>query len=160
MKKISVMLAAGAMIFLLFLCGQAENTEDMQTGTVDDTAEISQDAGRTASNGREGLVETASDEKEGIGETTSDEKEDIGENVSDEKDTDKTASQKEKGSAHEESEFIDYEALGIKEYEYPAEFVMGDDLKTAIAQLALSYTDFDSGTPGTGGFKEFFIAEF
>ncbi len=57
-------------------------------------------------------------------------------------------------------EFIDYEALGIKEYEYPAEFSMGDNLKTAIVQLALSYVSFNSDTPKLGGFKEFFIAEF
>lgn len=56
--------------------------------------------------------------------------------------------------------FIDYEALGIKKYEYPAEFSMGDNLKTAIAQLALSYADFDRDTPKTGGWKETFIAEY
>ncbi len=56
--------------------------------------------------------------------------------------------------------FIDYEALGIKEYEYPSEFSMGDNLKTAIAQLALRYESFDRDTPKTGGWKEDFIASF
>lgn len=56
--------------------------------------------------------------------------------------------------------FVDYEALGIKEYEYPSEFSMGDNLKTAIAQLALRYESFDRDTPKTGGWKEDFIASF
>ena len=38
---------------------------------------------------------------------------------------------------------VDYETLGIKEYEYPSEFYMGDNLKTAITQLALSYENFN-----------------
>ncbi len=59
-----------------------------------------------------------------------------------------------------DEKFIDYEALEIKEYEYPAEFSMGDNLKTAIAQLALSYESFDSDTPRSGCWKEYFIANF
>lgn len=59
-----------------------------------------------------------------------------------------------------EEKFIDYEALGIKEYEYPSEFIMGDNLKTALAELALSYVSFDSDTPRSGGWKETFIARF
>ena len=39
--------------------------------------------------------------------------------------------------------FVDYEALGIQEYEYPPEFSMGDNLETAITELALSFDNFD-----------------
>lgn len=42
----------------------------------------------------------------------------------------------------EETEPVGYEALGIKEYTYPSQFIMGDNLKTAITQLALSYKNF------------------
>ncbi len=66
MKKISVMLAAGAMIFMLSSCGQAENTEDMQTGTADGSAEISQDAGEADSDGKKGADETALQEDKDI----------------------------------------------------------------------------------------------
>lgn len=68
------------------------------------------------------------------------------------------------GNDHSESvadeRIVDYEALGIKEYEYPSEFSMGDNLKTAIVQLALRYESFDRDTPKTGGWKEDFIAAF
>jgi len=60
----------------------------------------------------------------------------------------------------DDEKFVDYEALKIKEYEYPSEFFMGDDLKTAIEQLALRYESFDRDTPRTGGWKEDFIAAF
>lgn len=63
------------------------------------------------------------------------------------------------GSAADER-IVDYEALGIKEYEYPSEFSMGDNLKAAIVQLALRYESFDRNTPKTGGWKEDFIAAF
>ncbi len=59
-----------------------------------------------------------------------------------------------------DEKIVDCEALGIKEYEYPPEFSMGDNLKTAIAQLALHYESFDRDTPKTGGWKEDFIAAF
>jgi len=59
-----------------------------------------------------------------------------------------------------DEKFVDYEAPGIKEYEYPEEFFMGDNLKTAIIQLALRYESFDRDTPGKGGWKEDFIAAF
>lgn len=60
----------------------------------------------------------------------------------------------------DDEKFIDFEALGIKEYEYPSEFIMGDNLKTALAQLPTGYSSFDSGTVGTGGWKEYFINNF
>lgn len=59
-----------------------------------------------------------------------------------------------------DEQFVDYEALEIKEYEYPSNFFMGDNLKTAIAQLALSYESFDRDTVRSGGWKETFIAKF
>ncbi len=60
----------------------------------------------------------------------------------------------------DDEKLIDYEALGIKEYEYPAEFSMGDNLKTAIAQLASGYMSFDSNTARIGDWKQYFIANF
>ena len=38
------------------------------------------------------------------------------------------------------------EAPWIQEYEYPSEFYMGDNLKTAVTQLALSYDNFDKNS--------------
>lgn len=67
-------------------------------------------------------------------------------------------------TAHAASEagekLIDFEAPGIKEYEYPSEFIMGDNLKTALAQLASGYISFDSGTTATGDWKQYFINNF
>lgn len=57
-------------------------------------------------------------------------------------------------------EFIDYEALEIKEYEYPAEFSMGDNLKTAITELALCYDSFDKDSVYSAEWKEMFIDRF
>lgn len=57
-------------------------------------------------------------------------------------------------------ESIDYEILGIKKYEYPLEFSIGDNLKTAITQLALSYDDFDKDSVSSGDWKEIFVARF
>ncbi len=55
---------------------------------------------------------------------------------------------------------FDYETLGIKEYEYPSEFSMGDNLQGAITQLALSYENFDKVVVNGEGWKEIFIARF
>lgn len=55
---------------------------------------------------------------------------------------------------------IDYETLGIQKYEYPSEFSLGDNLKTAITQLALSYENFNKGSVSSGDWKEIFIARF
>lgn len=55
---------------------------------------------------------------------------------------------------------VDYESLGIKKYEYPSEFSMGDNLKTAITQLALSVENFNKDSVGSGNWKEIFIARF
>lgn len=55
---------------------------------------------------------------------------------------------------------VDYETLGIKEYEYPSEFYMGDNLKTAITQLALSYENFNKDSISNENWKEDFIAKF
>ncbi|MDD7027675.1 MAG: hypothetical protein PUI46_11395, partial [Lachnospiraceae bacterium] len=55
---------------------------------------------------------------------------------------------------------VDYETLGIKKYEYPSEFSMGDNLKTAITQLALSVENFNKDSVSSGNWKEIFIARF
>ncbi len=55
---------------------------------------------------------------------------------------------------------IDYETLGIQKQEYPAEFSMGENLKTAITQLALSYDHFDQTVVHSESWKEIFIARF
>ncbi|MBR1771468.1 MAG: hypothetical protein IJ747_05515 [Lachnospiraceae bacterium] len=39
---------------------------------------------------------------------------------------------------------IDYAALGITEYEYPNEFILGENLKGAMEQLAILYDDFSA----------------
>ena len=53
-----------------------------------------------------------------------------------------------------------YEALGIKAYEYPSEFSMGDNLKVAIVQLALTYDNFDKTVVKSEEWKDIFIAKF
>lgn len=59
-----------------------------------------------------------------------------------------------------ETDIIDYEALGIEEYEYPSEFSMGDNLKAAITQLALSYDNFDRDSVNSEDWKETFVTRF
>lgn len=58
------------------------------------------------------------------------------------------------------SGMAEYEALGIEEYIYPSEFSMGDNLKTAITQLALSFETFDEGSVSSEHWKELFITKF
>ena len=55
---------------------------------------------------------------------------------------------------------VDYEVLGIKEYEYPAEFSMGDNLKTAITELALSFDNFDEDSVHSEWWEKLFISDF
>ena len=55
---------------------------------------------------------------------------------------------------------IDYETLGIQKQEYPSEFSMGENLKTAITQLALSYDNFGKAVVNSESWKEIFIARF
>jgi len=57
-------------------------------------------------------------------------------------------------------QIIDYELLGIEEYIYPSEFSMGENLKTAITQLALCYENFDKNAVKSENWKESFIARF
>ena len=56
--------------------------------------------------------------------------------------------------------FIDYETLGIQKYEYPSDFFMGENLKAAITQLALSYDNFGKDSVSSENWKEIFIARF
>ena len=56
--------------------------------------------------------------------------------------------------------FVDYEALGIKEYEYPPEFSMGDNLETAITRLALSFDNFDEDSVHSEWWEKSFIGNF
>lgn len=58
------------------------------------------------------------------------------------------------------SKLVDYERLGIKEYEYPSAFFMGDNLETAIIQLALGYKNFGEDSVDNGAWKEIFVAYF
>ena len=55
---------------------------------------------------------------------------------------------------------VDYEALGIKEYEYPPEFSMGDNLETAITRLALSFDNFDEDSVHSEWWEKSFISGF
>ncbi len=52
------------------------------------------------------------------------------------------------------------EKPGIQQYEYPPEFSLGDDLRTAITQLALAYNQFDKDSIDNKGWKEIFVARF
>lgn len=52
------------------------------------------------------------------------------------------------------------EKSGITQYEYPAEFSMGENLKMAITQLALAYDHFDAASISDKGWKEIFVARF
>ena len=61
---------------------------------------------------------------------------------------------------HATRENIDYETLGIQKYEYPSDFSMGENLKTAITQLALSYDNFGKDSVSSENWKEIFIARF
>jgi len=58
------------------------------------------------------------------------------------------------------TENFDYEALGIKEYEYPQEFSMGDNLQMAVGQLALIYENFNRNLVSDENWMETFIANF
>ncbi|BCN31906.1 hypothetical protein [Anaeromicropila herbilytica] len=60
----------------------------------------------------------------------------------------------------ESKQDIAYEALVIKAYEYPSEFTMGDNLKGAIVQLAITYDDFDQNVVKSEEWKETFITKF
>lgn len=60
----------------------------------------------------------------------------------------------------DKSSMVDYELLGIERYIYPSKFSMGDNLKTAITQLALSYENFDKDSVSSENWKESFIAKF
>lgn len=53
-----------------------------------------------------------------------------------------------------------YEVPEMEEYEYPSEFSMGDNLKTAITELALSYDNFDKDSVDSEVWKEIFAARF
>ncbi len=54
---------------------------------------------------------------------------------------------------------IDYEMLGIKEYKYPSEFYMGNNLEIAITQLALNYENFNKDIVDSREWKEIFVAK-
>ena len=55
---------------------------------------------------------------------------------------------------------VDNKVPWIQEYEYPSEFSMGDDLKTAIIQLALCYDNFDKDSVCSEEWKEIFVSRF
>ncbi len=69
------------------------------------------------------------------------------------------------GSAENQSSqaalsIVDLESLGIKTYKYPSKFSMGDNLKTAITELALSYEHFDQDSVNSEPWKETFVSNF
>ncbi len=240
MKKIPMMLVAGVMIFMLSSCGQAKNSGEVQTDTINNIPESSKEAEETDSDGKEDTVYDVLDSLTGEYDYTSEigngkliiQKASEGYDICDyeseviyrflagsydieniennkiyikypeqvfsddtvdfsyyilEYDTDginvyygenafeeaqllyRATKQSDKDTEHkgnddflgtDDEKLIDYEALGIKEYEYPAEFSMGDNLKTAIAQLASGYMSFDSNTARIGDWKQYFIANF
>ena len=55
---------------------------------------------------------------------------------------------------------VDNKASWIQEYEYPSKFSMGDNLKTAVIQLALCYDNFDKDSVCSEEWKEVFISRF
>ncbi len=55
---------------------------------------------------------------------------------------------------------VDNKAPWIQEYEYPSEFSMGDNLKTAVIQLALCYDNFDKDSVCSEEWKEIFVSRF
>lgn len=55
---------------------------------------------------------------------------------------------------------VSYKAPWIQEYEYPSEFSMGDNLKTAVIQLALCYDNFDKDSVCSEEWKEIFVSRF
>ena len=55
---------------------------------------------------------------------------------------------------------VDNKASWIQEYEYPSEFSMGDNLKTAVIQLALCYDNFDKDSVCSEEWKEIFVSRF
>lgn len=54
----------------------------------------------------------------------------------------------------------DQEASAMEEQESPLEFTMGDNLKAAIIQLALTYDHFDKDSVDSQEWKETFVAKF
>ncbi len=141
MKKIPVMFVAGSMAFMLSSCGPVKNSGEVRTDIVNNIPQSSKEADGTRSGGKEDTAYDVLNHLMGEYDYTSDDGNDHSVSTADEK-------------------FIDYEALEIKEYEYPVEFSMGDNLKTAIAQLASGYMSFDSNTARIGDWKQYFIANF
>lgn len=45
-------------------------------------------------------------------------------------------------------------------YEYPGKFVLGDNLKNAIIQIALTYDEFDENTVRDDSWKDIFVSHF
>ncbi|WP_026652779.1 hypothetical protein [Butyrivibrio proteoclasticus] len=63
-----------------------------------------------------------------------------------EDDSEEDASSEESTEDSDDEAFLDFEELGIEKYEYPDEFVMGDNLKAAIEELALMKDEFHAET--------------
>ncbi|MDD5936342.1 MAG: hypothetical protein PUC65_12425 [Clostridiales bacterium] len=55
---------------------------------------------------------------------------------------------------------IDFDALGVKPYQYPKEFILEEDLKDAIIQLGISYDMFDQEVVFSQDWKEQFVDRF
>ncbi len=53
-----------------------------------------------------------------------------------------------------------YEDLGIKEFEYPAEFTLDTDIEAAIVQLALSYNEYNQDIVNEPNWDDYFVSRF
>lgn len=74
--------------------------------------------------------------------------------------TQESDSNKDTEKENESKQDIDNKALGVKSYNYPSEFSIGDNLKGAIEELAISYADFDQNLVKSEDWKKDFIRYF
>lgn len=137
--------AAVGIIFLLSLflvaCGTKDTTDVSTVGEI---------IVQKRENGSPAITETEENKTEAVASAATPE------SIAAEKEIESIKDQQEGIS----SKIINYETLGIKEYEYPSEFYMGDNLRTAITQLALSYDNFNKDSVDSRHWKEIFVAKF
>ena len=55
---------------------------------------------------------------------------------------------------------IDFQSLGVQEFDYTDNFTLDEDLKSALENLALSYDSFDEQEVQTSQWKEWFISKY
>jgi len=135
-KKIAAAMAVGVVIAALSSCGQTKDLEDDSMDIISGTAETSDSVDETQEAQNDNIAGSSDADLEEVTDTADNSATTVTEKV------------------------VDYEALGIKEYEYPSEFSMGNNLETAITELALSYENFDRESVGGEIWEETFIAKF